>query len=270
MMLINGQAGDTLSALDRAAMYGDGVFRTMRIRAGRVLVWDRQYRKLAADCAALGIDCPASATLAAELAQVAAAQPDGVAKIVISRGVSGRGYKAPPGMKPTRLVITSPMPDYPAEFWRQGVRLHVCELRLGHQPRLAGIKHLNRLENVLARREWDDEQIPEGLLLDQNGHVIEGTMSNIFLRQGSVIRTPDLSQCGVTGVQRERILELAPRHGLCPEVADVTLDELLGADEVWLCNSVIGVWPVRAIGERAVPVGVTAPALNELLENETD
>jgi 4-amino-4-deoxychorismate lyase len=270
MMLINGQPGDSISALDRAAMYGDGVFRTMRIRDGRVPGWQRHYRKLAADCVALAIACPPQAILRAELDQIISMHAEGVAKIVISRGVGGRGYKATNGMVPTRMVMVAPLPDYPADYWQKGVALHLCELRLAHQPRLAGIKHLNRLENVLARREWHDADVPEGLLLDQAGWVIEGTMSNLFVRQGSVMRTPDLSQCGVAGVQRERILELAPRLGLRAEIAQMNMNTVLGADEVWVCNSVIGVWPVRAVGTRAVPVGETVHALQSLLENETD
>lgn len=270
MMLINGQPGEYIHALDRAAMYGDGVFRTLRIRQGRAFDWPRQYRKLAADCAALGIVCPAQTLLHAELDQAIATQAEGVAKIVVSRGAGGRGYKAPADMTPTRLVMVTPLPNYPVDYWRRGVALHLCELRLAHQARLAGIKHLNRLENVLARNEWSDPDVPEGLLLDQAGHVIEGTMSNVFVRQGSVMRTPDLSQCGVAGVQRERILELAPRLGLRADVAPMTLDAVRRADEVWMCNSIIGVWPVRALGNDALPVGDTAHALQSLLENETD
>lgn len=270
MILINGQVGDTIAALDRAAMYGDGVFRTLRLRQGSVPCWNRHYRKLADDCAALGIACPDQMLLRAELDRVAQSQPDGVAKIVISRGVGGRGYKPAKDAMPTRMVMVMPRPEYPADFWQQGVTLHLCTLRLSHQPALAGIKHLNRLENVLARGEWDDASIAEGLLLDQAGQVIEGTMSNVFLRAGSVIRTPDLSQCGVAGVQRERILEHVPRLGLRAEIATVILDDVLAADEVWLCNSVIGIWPVRAIGTKTIPLGASVRELQALLESETD
>jgi 4-amino-4-deoxychorismate lyase len=261
MIIVNGSAAETIPVMDRGLMYGDGVFRTMRVEHGQVDSWQRQYQKLAADCAALDILCPAQSTLEHDIHEAVTSEPDCVLKIIVSRGEGGRGYGLPSSVHPSRVIVTAPLPEYPARYWEEGVRLHVCEIRMCHQPRLAGIKHLNRLENVLARMEWADADIPEGLMLDADGDVIEGTMSNVFMRKENRLVTPDLSQCGVAGLQRDRIVELAPSLGLTVAIGHLPLRTLLEADEVLVCNSVIGIWPVREIGPRTWLPGELVPAL---------
>ncbi len=251
-MLINGLQGDKVSVHDRGLLYGDGVFRTMRVFDGRVLHWQRHYQKLQQDSTALGITCPESTLLSDELQLLIQQQPEGVAKIIITRGLqTARGYAPPSHIIPTRIVSIMPAPNYPDHFYTLGVKLRVCELRLGHQPRLAGIKHLNRLENVLAAAEWSDADIAEGVLLDTAGNVIAGTRSNLFMVRDGVLLTPDLSRCGVAGVQRERVLEWAIKHGVPCHIEQFGLPELLAADEMFLVNSVIGLWPVRELQGRA-------------------
>jgi len=117
-----------------------------------------------------------------------------------------RGYAVPVLAQPTRVVIKAPFPHYPEANFNEGVRLHLCNLRLSYQPQFAGIKHLNRLENVMARMEWTDNTITDGLLLDEKDRAIECTMSNVFARFGKSLVTPDLSLCGVAGITRGRIL----------------------------------------------------------------
>ena len=270
MIIVNGSIADTIPVLDRGLMYGDGVFRTLRVRNGQPELWPRQYAKLAADCASLDILCPGATGLEREMRDAVRNEPDCVLKIVVSRGEGGRGYGVPSSVHPSRVMVTAPLPEYPASYATDGVRLHVCDLRMCHQPRLAGIKHLNRLENVLARMEWSDPDIPEGLMLDVDGNVIEGTMSNLFMRRENHLLTPDLSQCGVAGLQRDRIMEVANDLGLTVEVSRFSLRTLLEADEVLLCNSVIGIWPVREIGPRHWVPGELAPALRRRLEMRID
>lgn len=266
MIVVNGEIAGTIPVLDRGLMYGDGVFRTMRVRDGKIETWQRQYNKLAADCSSLDILCPDRAALEREIAQAIAHEPDCVLKIIVSRGEGGRGYGVPSSVVPSRVVLTSPIPEYPSQYWHEGVRLHMCEIRMCHQPRLAGIKHLNRLENVLARMEWADPDIPEGLMLDVDGNVVEGTMSNIFLRRGNRLLTPDLHLCGVAGLTRDRIMEQAGELGLELEITQFPLRTLLEADEVIVCNSVIGIWPVRSIGPKSWTPGELAPALRRRME----
>lgn len=247
MTFVNGVEQNTVSALDRGLAYGDGVFRTLLLRGGMPLCWNAHYRKLASDCTALQIACPDDNILRAELRSLGERDPECVAKIIITRGEGGRGYAPQLSISPTRIVLSSPLPHYPDSYAEQGVKVRICDMRLAHQPQLAGVKHLNRLENVLARMEWNDAEIAEGLLCDTEGDVIEGVMSNLFVLHGDMLSTPDLSNCGVAGVQRERILALASPLGLQTDIKKCPLDFVIQADAVLLCNSVIGVWQIREL-----------------------
>ncbi|HSO05967.1 MAG TPA: aminodeoxychorismate lyase [Pelomicrobium sp.] len=267
--LIDGSDTQVLPATDRGLAYGDGVFRTFRVRQGRARHWELHYDRLVADCAALGLTPPAADLLAEELLQVGASEADAVGKIIITRGSGARGYDPAGAQHCTRLVGIGPMPRWP-EDRRQGVRIRVCDFRLGGQPRLAGIKHLNRLENVLARAEWTSPEIAEGLLLDERGRVVEGTMSNVFFVRDGILLTPDLSRCGVAGVQRSRILAAAPALGMQAAVAELTLDDVFTCDELFLVNSVIGLWPVRALDRREWPVGPVTRRIGAELFHDLD
>lgn len=251
-MLVNGVSGNLISIRDRGLLYGDGVFRTFRALRGIALCWPLHYQKLHHDCTALGITCPDLALLSAELHKLLKQYPDGVVKLIVTRGQGVRGYAPPDRATPaTHLWDVVPPPSYPAEYATRGIKARLCELRLSEQPRLAGIKHLNRLENVLAAAEWDDAQIAEGILLDGAGRVIEGTRSNVFcVVQGKLI-TPDLSRCGVAGVQRERVMVWAAQHCMVLEVRDIELEEMLQADESFVVNSIIGLWPLRELAQRS-------------------
>jgi 4-amino-4-deoxychorismate lyase len=247
-MLINGVSGDLISIRDRGLLYGDGVFRTLKAVSGQALHWPLHYQKLQHDCAALGITCPVFECLSAELASLLVDHPDAVIKIIVTRGPGVRGYAPSVQTVPTHLWDVSPLPDYPASYTTNGVTLGLCSLQLSHQPRLAGIKHLNRLENVLAAAECTD--VNEGLLLDRDGWVIEGVRSNLFLISHGCLITPDLSQCGVAGVERDRVMNAGRQIGMPVEVRHVRFDELLAADEVFLTNSVFGLWPVARFSDK--------------------
>jgi len=268
-MLVNGTPGNTINATDRGLAYGDGVFRTLRLQAGRPVCWERQYAKLQHDCSALKIPCPSSAVLSSELQQLGKTQADGVAKIIVTRGVSARGYAPADRSEATRILSVTPAISYPAEYSQQGIRMHSCKLRLGHQPLLAGIKHLNRLENVLAAGEWQDEDMPEGLLSDISGNVICGTRSNLFVLRGNMLYTPNLMRCGVAGVQRDRVMDWARQHGVSCKVADLGMEELAQADEIFLVNSVFGLWPVRELAGNRRTQHTMAWKIQEWLNDES-
>lgn len=270
MALINGQPTEHIRVFDRGLLYGDGVFRTMLVKAGRPLCWQRHYDKLHSDCTALGISCPSREILTKEISEVIEKNPDCVLKVIITRGEGQRGYAIQQGVTPTRILMTSPIPQHPPSYYSAGVKLHLCKTRLAIQPNLAGIKHLNRLENILARQEWSDPEIAEGLMLDMEGNVIEGTMSNLFLLQGNILYTPDLDGCGVAGVQRTRIIEMADRLGMAVKIEKLALTRIYNADEVILCNSVIGAWQVRALTEKILPASGLAMRLRDLLDGDCD
>ncbi|MCB5206312.1 aminodeoxychorismate lyase [Methylovorus mays] len=266
--LVNGRPDALISPAERGLAYGDGVFRTLPVIQGKPQVWPLHYAKLNGDCCRLSLACPSAAALLEDIQQLYADQGTGVAKIIITRGAGGRGYAISPEVQSTRIVMRTAMPDYPSQYGQTGVHLTLCNLRLAHQPRLAGIKHLNRLENVLARMEWQDPDIFDGLLLDQQGSVIEGTMSNILLRFDARLLTPDLKNCGVEGVTRDRILKLAPALGLQADISDISLDQLMQADEVILCNSLFGAWQVASFNGKTWQSQPLAEQLRNLLQEQ--
>lgn len=271
--------------LDRGFQYGDGLFETLRIRNGQPQHWLRHMARLVSGCERLGIATPNLECLRAEAESLSRAFVDGrgtdaqgVLKITITRGSGGRGYATKGVLEPTRVLAISQAPKFPASHATLGVKLRLCEMRLGDNPVLAGIKHLNRLEQVLARAEWDDPDIAEGVLLDNNNNIIEGTMSNLFcvqMAEGAqpTLLTPALSRCGVRGVTRERILDAAAQFNIPYRETDLQLSDLQQAAEVFISNSLIGIWPVRLFMQRGdqheYEPGPVTRRLSSALENAT-
>lgn len=267
-MLVNGLRSDAISAEDRGFSYGDGVFRTLRINMCAPVTWSSHYRKLQRDCEALKIACPASDLLLSELLSLCDTQRNYVAKITITRGVGLRGYAPVACENITRAISVSASPSYDPSFSSSGIMLHVCRLKLGHQPLLAGIKHLNRLENVLAAQECLQVGAAEGLLQDENGLVISGTRSNLFFLKNGTLYTPDLTQCGVAGVQRELVMTWAGKNGFPCKIKHFRLSELMAADEIFLVNSVFGLWPVRQLASYRRTIHPVAWNIQKWLNDE--
>lgn len=243
--LTNGVVDGELSALDRGLAYGDGLFETCRVTAGRVALWPWHRERLAHGAERLGIPLDTD-RLADEYAQMMrrAGARDGVLKLIVTRGLGGRAYRPPERPAPSYCWQFRPMDPPPTRYTEQGVELYECQHRLGDNPALAGLKHLNRLEYVLARSEWQD-QYPEGLLCDAADRVVEGTLSNIFVRLGEQWFTPSLERNGVAGVMRRLLCEqIGPRLGWTVSHAELPREQLLEAGECFVCNSVFGIWPV--------------------------
>ncbi len=268
MILINGKKADQISARDRGLHYGDGLFETIAVIEGEAVFWERHLQRLEKGCQRLSLPFPDPALLQREAQSLIKNETRAVLKLIVSRGEGGRGYAYPEPTRPTRLLMRYLWPDYPIQNWRQGVQVRFCDTRLARQPQLAGLKHLNRLEQVLARNEWRDANIAEGLMCDENGNVIEGTLSNLFMLHNGVLHTPDLSQCGVAGIMRERILELAHRQGIRIEIDNITKAQLLAADEVFLSNSLIGLWPVNSLQGRDFKIGNITRSLQTLINQD--
>lgn len=246
--LVNGEESAEISVSDRGLQYGDGLFETLAVRRGRPLLWTRHLQRLHAGCRRMSMTAAPAVRLEEEALRLCRGLERGVLKIIVTRGGGGRGYTPPrPAGEGTRVLSTHPWPNYPQRFYTEGVAVRVCHTRLATHHPLAGLKHLNRAEQVMARCEWDDPEIPEGLMLDYDGHVIEGTMSNLFMVYGNELVTPDVSGAGVAGVMRGVILDAAEDIGMNPTVRPVAMAELGAAREVFLCSSLMGLWPVRAI-----------------------
>ncbi len=250
-MKINGREADGLDPRDRGLHYGDGVFETIAVGGSRPMQWSRHIDRLTSGCRRLGFQAPDAGGLWREAQAEIRGRKSGVIKILVTRGPGGRGYRPPESPRPTRIIAWYPSPDYPSEWWTRGIRLRVCEQRLSNNPRLAGIKHLNRLEQVLARGEWEDRDIAEGLVRDTAGHVIEATAANLFILRDGRVMTPGIERCGVAGIMRARVLEQARGLGIPVRIDDFTLGQVEEADALFLTNSVIGCWPVRELSERA-------------------
>ena len=247
-ILINGSRTSLINVLDRGLQYGDGLFETIAIGSGRPLLWERHLERLSSGCVRLGIPAVDKGLLTCEAMQMCRGHTQRVLKIIITRGVGGRGYRPNQTAQeniPTRILSLHPWPDYPQSNASQGIILRLCATRLGINPVLAGIKHLNRLEQVLARSEWNDPDIAEGVMLDVEGHVIEGTLSNLFIVSGEQLLTADLSGSGVDGVMRSLVLDIAGSLSIPTRVTHLDLDDLKNADEIFLCNTLIRIWPVR-------------------------
>ncbi len=260
--IINGENAFLLDIADRGLHYGDGVFTTLSIEGGVPIFLDRHLARLQDDARRLDIPFPGISVLRREVWQLCMANPDSVLKIILTRGSAGRGYRYPEITHGTRILKAYPKPAYPSSVDMTGVKVRFCENRLGINLRLAGIKHLNRLEQVLARAEWHGELIREGLMLDYEGFLVEGIMSNVFLVQGEKVRTPLLDRCGVSGVQRRLVLEAAQNLGLTVEEARIQPHQVFSADEIFLTNSIIGVWPVSQLEGKAIPLGEIAKKLS--------
>ena len=258
-VLVNGEPGNTVATTDRGLLYGDGLFETIACVEGIPQLWQAHMQRLQSGCERLRIGNVDTDALQDECLGLLGGVQRGVLKIIITRGTGGRGYRPPENISATRIVQLHDWPEYPVTARTEGISTIICKTRLGQNPSLAGIKHLNRLEQVMARCEWHDEAIREGLMLDNAGHVIEGTMSNVFLVQKGGLLTPDLTRCGVAGIMRAHVMDLAAQEKITIDVRAVTVAELLQADEVFISNSLIGIWPVRRVDDTSYEKGpVTA------------
>lgn len=264
-VLVNGREGGAIDADDRGFCYGDGLFETLAVRNGRPRFVDWHLERLAAGAARLGIPLPDAALLKDEMAR-ACPGDRGVVRIVLTRGSGPRGYRPPRDARPLRVVSGAPWPERDPACWTAGVRLRWCDMRLGRNPRLAGIKHLNRLEQVLARAEWEDDEVAEGLMMDDGGNVIGGTQTNLFAIFGDGIVTPALGECGVAGVMRRAFRRWSAEQGMTVSERRLPADELAQARGLLLTNSLIGAWPVRMLGERSFEPDARAAAFNDWLE----
>jgi 4-amino-4-deoxychorismate lyase len=264
--LINGEIAQGVPVTDRGLQYGDGLFETMAVFRGQPRFWQAHVDRLSAGCEALGLPLTPQSVLLREVQTVSAGQPACVVKVMVTRAESGRGY-APvlPAADARRIVCSWPWPEDPGRLNESGIRARICALRLALQPALAGIKHLNRLEQVLARSEWSERAIHEGILLDSEDHVVSAISSNIFLVSGSRLLTPRLDRCGVRGVMRSQILKAFSSR--C-EQRRITLDMLPEAQEVFVCNSVRGVFPVTRIDHWRYDIGPVTREVQSWLEQQ--
>jgi 4-amino-4-deoxychorismate lyase len=248
------------AATSRALHYGDGVFRTLLWHQGRAVDWNAHIDKLAADCAALELDVPDANALAAEVADAAKALPLAAVKIVVARRASDRGY-APQTRDSERWVLAYPLQAFADRDYQHGIDAVLSDVRLSSQPLLAGVKHLNRLDQILASRGWP-AGAREALMCDAHGRVICGTRSNLFVVRDGKLCTPRLDRCGVAGIMRARIIDCAHRMQLHVQEGELRPEIFTDVQEAFISNALIGIWPLRSVGsERWAAPGPRTRAL---------
>lgn len=263
--LVNGVAeahlSHALALNDRGLHYGDGLFETMALVDGSVRFLDDHLRRLQLGCERLAISAPDEPVLRAEVERATARLRSAVVKLIVTRGVSGRGYQPDPDATPTRIVAVYGAP----ETMKREIAVNWRQTRLGRNARLAGLKHLNRLEQVLAQAEPHDESIEEGLMLDTEGELVSGAASNVFIVRDGALATPDLRFCGVRGVMRERVLRAARELGVAATEEPLWPHDLEAAEEVFVTNAVRGIRSVIALGDQRWRSGAVTQRLREAL-----
>lgn len=249
---INGKPAGGLNPADRGLAYGDGVFETIRLIQGQAVLGERHWARLSAACQYLEIPLNTE-SLRLQCESLWGAH-NGIAKIIVTRGVGGRGYLPPQNAQATTILSLHDAPQYPSRFQQDGINAAICEQSLGNSPLLAGLKHLNRLEQVLLRKTLAADT-PEGLVSDTRGFVVEGIMSNVFLVRNGALHTPLLDSAGVLGVMRAEIIDIARHLGISVTESHLNVGDFVAADEVFFCNSVYGIWPVQVLGETPKAIG---------------
>jgi len=267
VILANGRPTQGISPLDRGLHFGDGLFETIACRRGRPRFLALHLDRLIQGCERLRIAPGDVDTIRGEVTELAHRTDAAIVKLIVTRGESlARGYAATGSERPMRIALRYPWPIEETGSWRAGVRAGVAAMRLGENPALAGLKHLNRLEQVLAQTERDIRQVRELLLFSSSGRLVCGTMSNVFLVKESKLQTPRLDLCGVAGVMRRVVLREARRAGIRIEERELTAQDLEQAEEVFLTNARIGIWPVNALESRELAVGPVTQSLQSAIE----
>jgi 4-amino-4-deoxychorismate lyase len=270
-VLINGDAAGGLSPLDRGLHFGDGVFETIACLHGRPRLLSLHLERLAHGCRTLGFSVPAAQSLRAEIGQLAGAVDRAIVKLIVTRGpATVRGYAVSGREQATRVAIRYPWPVEDPGLQQQGASVRVAAMRFGENPALAGLKHCNRLEQILARSEPEAAAAGEALMLSRSGKLVSGTMTNVFLVDGPAgsprLRTPAIDLCGVAGVMRRVVLREAARAGITAAECALWPADLTAAAEIFLTNARVGIWPVGRLGDRTLIPGPVTRRLQTLLQ----
>ena len=266
--MVNGVQSSLIDVTDRGLQFGDGVFETIRVHRGIPVWWQMHMQRLHEGCRRLQFTrLPEIEKLREEANVLVTDCPTGSLKIIVTRGNSSSGYTAPPDITPNR-VLQLISGDRHQSKSEQGIVLGVSEQRITGSRQLSGIKHLNRLEQVLARTQCQAEGWDECIMLDDKDRVVEGSMSNLFAWQQDKLLTPLLDQTGIKGICRQRIISSAAEKGINVEQCELGLDDLQKSDGLFVCNSLIGIWPVAQFSNRILDIGAETRKLQRQLEAE--
>jgi len=261
--LVNGASGDSIGLNDRGLHYGDGLFETIAVRNGTCRFIGAHLQRLSEGCARLKLPVPDLPVLESELQQLSRTVDHATVKVIVTRGAGPRGYRFPDPCMPTRIVgleQTEPQP-YP----ESGVQVRYCATRISRNPQFAGLKTLNRLEQVMARAEWNDPGIAEGLMSNDRDEIICGTMTNVFLVSRGILYTPSLLESGVSGIMRQQVIAVAADNGIEVQEASLSQYALSSADEIFLTNALIGLWTLSTLAGQKIRQGKLSETIRAAL-----
>lgn len=257
-------AQTTISTGDRGFNYGDGFFTTAKVLNGEVEHWPLHQQRLCECSERLLFGELDFTELKSAIAALIAEQVIGVLKIIVTRGEGGRGYGLPEQPKLKILLSLLPFPAGYPELPKRGITLGVSPIKLASQPLFAGLKTLNRLEQVMIKQAMQQQPYDDVVVCDYNGYVIETSAANIFAIKGGRIVSPQLQNCGIKGVYLQSLCAKLPI-----EFIDITLEQLQRMDAVFMCNSLMGVVPVTAIGDIQFQLAPSSLLLQELFAKES-
>jgi len=262
LSLINGEFKDSVSVYDRGLAYGDGFFETMlwdsfkeknKVNVG-VEFWLRHLKRIKDGCRLIQINFPSDDEIVRQRNIILKAslkeKKSGLLKMIITRGVGGRGYKFEKNMSPTIIFLSLQKPKIEKEYFKSGVIVKTCKTHLSKNTNLFGFKHLNRLDSVLASSEWEDKKIFEGVFVDSKQNILEGTMTNIFFVQKKTLITPSIIDSGINGVMRQVVIDNAKFFFDKVIIQNINLSDVKNFDQMFLTNSVVKVMPVSRFGKK--------------------
>lgn len=247
-MLINGIQSTEIAATDRGLAYGDGLFSTIKVELGQVQLWHFHLQRLQLGAEQLffpEVDWEALKNEIGLLAQTMINKPQAVIKVIITRGSGGRGYSSKGCNEPLRILSSHDFPSFYEKWQVEGINLILCDHKLAINPQLAGLKTLNRLEQVIIKHELEAVDATEGIVCDMNGLVVEACSANVFIFLDNKWRTPRLDECGVKGVKRRQVIESALKAGIAISEESITVNDLFRAKAVCLTNALMGLIPVK-------------------------
>jgi len=262
---LNGEPATHIDANDRGLSYGDGLFTTILVRDGKCCLIERHIDRLVQGCVRLKINNVDIESIECQIFTLATSLTSGIIKVVITRGIGARGYSSVGCDSPSVIVTTSTLPRHYQNLRNSGISAGISSIPLGINPITAGLKHLNRLEQVLVRQEIDRHSWDDAIVLDCQGFVVESNLANVFWLKGGRLFTPSLELSGVCGVMREHVIAQCKNSGYDIEIGRFPLDELLKADEIFITNSLMELVPVVMVAQHNFPIGQHIKQISALI-----
>lgn len=252
---VNGEKTDKVSVLDRGFSYGDGIFTTIKVANSHCELLPQHIERLQQGLIKLSIASIDFENLFEDLTAKSKNLQNGVLKVIITRGQGKRGYSSVGCDSPTIVISASSVAPSYQQWQQEGVELGVSTIALGINPLTAGIKHLNRLEQILVKQQIDDNKWTDAVVLDCQGHVIETSMANIFLCKDNIVYTPCLTSSGVKGLMRQQVINYLDDNNIDIIEDRFKFGAIINADEIFITNCLMGVVPITGVDTTAFSIG---------------